>query len=66
MNAAGHNGFQATEALGTAAWHASSGVPVAAPEELVDTVLAAMRGQVYDSATVVAVCRTDILVGLAT
>lgn len=66
MNAAGHDGFQATEALDTAAWHASSQVPVAAPEELIDAVLAAMRGQVYDSAAVVAVCRADVLVGLAT
>lgn len=52
--------------LGTAAWHASSRVPVAAPEDTVDAVLAAMRGQDYDSAAVVAVCRAGVLVGLAT
>ncbi|BCJ75828.1 magnesium transporter [Catellatospora sp. IY07-71] len=54
------------EPLGTAARHASSRVPVAAPHDTVDAVLAAMRGQDYDSAAVVAVCRAGVLVGLAT
>jgi magnesium transporter len=52
--------------LGTAAWHASRQVPVAAPDDRVNAVLAAMRGQRYDSAAAVAVCTRGLLVGLAT
>ncbi|HLV57469.1 MAG TPA: magnesium transporter [Natronosporangium sp.] len=53
--------------LRTAADHASTRVPVAAPGEPVDDVLARLRGVRFDSAAVVAVCaRDDLLVGLAT
>ena len=53
-------------ALGTAAQHASSEVPVASPDDTVAAVLAAMRGHRFDSAAVVAVCSDGRLVGLAT
>jgi len=52
--------------VGTAACHATPNVPVAAPGELIDAVLAQMRGRLVDSAAVVAVCDGDRLVGLAT
>jgi hypothetical protein len=52
--------------LGTAESHATRNVPVAAPADPVDSVLSAMRGRCYDSASVVAVCDGDRLVGLAT
>jgi magnesium transporter len=58
---------QARERLRTAAEHASTRVPVAAPTELVTDVLSRLRGERFDSATVVAVCADgDQLVGLAT
>ncbi|MFS8498527.1 MAG: magnesium transporter [Micromonosporaceae bacterium] len=50
----------------TAADHALPRVPVAAPGERVDDVLARLRGARFDSAAVVAVCTDDRLVGLAT
>lgn len=56
----------ATGLLGTAAWHASLRVPVAAPHDTVDAVLSSMRGREYDSAAVVAVCSGDFLMGVAT
>jgi magnesium transporter len=59
---AGH-GFRAD--LDTAVRHATAAVPVAAPDDRVDAVLAGMRGRQYDSAAVVAVCSADRLVGLA-
>lgn len=52
--------------LRTAADHASTRVPVAAPGERVDDVIARLRGVRFDSAAVVAVCADDLLVGLAT
>jgi magnesium transporter len=54
------------EQLDTAARHAATAVPVAAPGDRVDAVLAGMRGRRYESAAVVAVCVGDRLVGLAT
>ncbi|MGH3663772.1 MAG: magnesium transporter [Micromonosporaceae bacterium] len=53
------------DVLGTAAAHATRRVPVAAPGESVDALLARLRGNTYDSASVVAVCDGDRLVGLA-
>ena len=52
--------------LDTAARHATTRVPVASPADQVDAVLAALRGQRFDSAAVVAVCDADRLVGVAT
>lgn len=52
--------------LGTAAEHASVNVPVAAPTDSVDQVLAAMRGRRFDSAALIAVCDADRLVGVVT
>jgi magnesium transporter len=51
---------------GTAAGHAATSVPTAGPGDLVDAVLAQMRGRQFDSAAVVAVCTDGRLVGLAT
>ena len=56
----------AGQLLGTAAGSATRNVPVAAPVDRVDEVLAGMRGHNFDSAAVVAVCDEDRLVGLAT
>lgn len=50
----------------TAAWHAVTAVPVAAPDSRVDAVLADLRGHRFESAAVVAVCVDDRLAGLAT
>jgi magnesium transporter len=52
--------------LGTAEEHATSRVPVGAPTDLVEDMLAALRGQRWDSASVVAVCQQGRLVGLIT
>lgn len=52
--------------LGTAAAHATRHIPVAAPDDEVDTVLRDMRGRRFDSAAVIAVCDGDRLAGLAT
>jgi len=52
--------------LGSAADHASMNVPVARPDDSVDGVLGSLRGRRFDSASVVAVCEDDRLVGLAT
>lgn len=54
------------DALGTVLQHASTSVPVAAAADAVADVLAALRGRRYDSASVVAVCDGEHLVGLAT
>jgi magnesium transporter len=52
--------------LGSAAAHASRKVPIAAPEDTVDSVLRRMRGVRFDCAGVVAVCSGPQLVGLVT
>jgi magnesium transporter len=52
--------------FGSAAAHASKNVPIAAPNEMVDSVLDRMRGVRFDSAVVVAVCSKQQLVGLVT
>ncbi len=39
---------------------------MASPDDTADTVLAIMRGRRYDTASMIAVCRGDVLVGLAT
>ncbi|HEX6577188.1 MAG TPA: magnesium transporter [Jiangellaceae bacterium] len=52
--------------LGIAAAHATLRVPVADPHDTVDHVLGSMRGHTFDSASVVAVCRSGRLVGLVT
>jgi magnesium transporter len=57
---------QARDRLGTAAAHATTRVPVAAPDRPVDDVLRELRGQPFDSVATVAVCVGDRLVGLAT
>lgn len=54
------------ELLGTAAQHASRRVPTASADEPVDQLLARLRGHRFDSASVVAVCEGDRLVGLVT
>ncbi|WP_024876713.1 magnesium transporter [Saccharomonospora piscinae] len=62
------SGGERTEAgrfVGTAAAHATLAVPTARPDEPVDTVLSNLRGHRFDSAAVVAVCRDERLVGLA-
>jgi magnesium transporter len=52
--------------LGTAAQHASRRVPTARRDETVDELLTRLRGRRFDSASVVAVCDRDRLVGLVT
>jgi magnesium transporter len=52
--------------LGSAAAHAARNVPIAAPDETVNSVLDRMRGVRFDSAVVVAVCSGQQLVGLVT
>jgi magnesium transporter len=52
--------------LGTAAQHTSTKVPVATPDATVDDLLASLRGQVFDSAAVIAVCNGGRLAGLVT
>jgi magnesium transporter len=52
--------------LGSAADHASMDVPVARPDDSVDRLLGSLRGRRFDSASVVAVCEDNRLVGLAT
>jgi magnesium transporter len=52
--------------LGTVAGHASAKVPVARPDDTVDEVLTHLRGRVFDSAAVVAVCDGERLAGLVT
>jgi magnesium transporter len=52
--------------LGSAAAHAARNVPIASPNETVDSVLDRMRGVRFDSAVVLAVCTDQQLVGLVT
>jgi magnesium transporter len=52
--------------LGTAAARATADVPVARPDDLVDTVLHDLRGRRFASASVVAVCVDRRLAGLVT
>lgn len=54
------------EVFGTAAGHATMRVPIASPEDRVGDLVAGLRGQVFDSADVVAVCLGRTLVGLVT
>ena len=54
------------EYLGTARQHATANVPVAAPADCVDDVLAALRGRRYDAASVIAVVEHGALLGVAT
>ncbi|HKA69885.1 MAG TPA: magnesium transporter [Actinomycetes bacterium] len=50
--------------LGTAAEHVSTAVPVVSADATAEGALAAMRGQRFDSAAIVAVCRDGALVGI--
>jgi magnesium transporter len=52
--------------LGSAAAHAETNIPMADPEDTVDSVLKRMRGVQFGSAAVVAVCSGVQLVGLVT
>jgi len=52
--------------LRTAAAHATSAYPVAAPADTVGDVFESLRGKAFDSAAVIAVCRGDRLEGLCT
>ncbi len=52
--------------LGTAAWHATRNVPIAAPHEPAGDVWARLQGRTFDSAAVIAVCDGERLVGLLT
>ena len=52
--------------LDSAAAHAGRNIPIAAPEDTVDSVLQRMRGVRFDCAAVVAVCSGPQLVGLIT
>jgi magnesium transporter len=52
--------------LDSAATQAAKNVPIAAPDDTVDSVLNRMRGVQFDSAAVVAVCSGPQLVGLVT
>lgn len=54
------------DVLGTAYQHASSNVPRAGEGDSVGQALAGLRGAVYDSASVLAVCRGERLTGLVT
>jgi magnesium transporter len=55
-----------TDVLSTAVAHASTNVPVADPGQSVEQVLAGLRGHLFDSVAVIAVCQDGILVGLVT
>ncbi|WP_460700797.1 hypothetical protein [Nocardia thraciensis] len=55
-----------TEILETAAVHATRDVPIAAPRERVDDVLARIRGRRFTCAAVVAVCDGSRLAGAIT
>jgi magnesium transporter len=52
--------------LGSAAAHAETNIPIADPEDTVDSVLKRMRGVRFDSAAVVAVCSGAQLAGVVT
>lgn len=55
-----------TDVLGTAAQHATRRVPIAAPDDKAGDLVTGLRGQVFDSAAVVAVCAGGRLAGLLT
>lgn len=57
---------QPAAVFGTAAQHASTRVPIAAPTDTVGDLLAGLRGQRFETADVVAVCAGPTLVGLLT
>jgi magnesium transporter len=50
--------------LRTAAQHATTRVPVAAPDDRASSLVASLDGHEYDSASVVAVCEGPLLVGI--
>lgn len=52
--------------LGTAVRHATTRVPIAAPRDRAGDLFSGLRGQVFDSADVIAVCEGRKLVGLLT
>jgi magnesium transporter len=52
--------------LGSAAAHAGRNIPIAAPDDTVDSALERMRGARFDCAGVVAVCSGAQLMGLVT
>jgi len=52
--------------FGTASHHATTNVPVASPHDLVASVVDALRGPLYDSASVIAVLDAERLVGVVT
>jgi magnesium transporter len=52
--------------LGTARQHATANVPTASPRADVDAVIAALRGQQYDAASVIAVVDEGRLLGVVT
>lgn len=52
--------------LETAAQHASTAVPIAGPDEPASEVLRGLVGRRFDSASVVAVCAGDRLIGVVT
>jgi magnesium transporter len=52
--------------LDTAAAHASANVPVVSAEDTADAALLGLRGRRFDSASVLAVCGGDALIGLLT
>lgn len=52
--------------LDTAASHASANVPVIGADDTVDVALRSLRGKRFDSASVLAVCQDETLVGLLT
>src|SRR5829696_7691478 len=54
------------DAIGTAAEHASTDVPIAAPDDAAGAVLGGLAGRRFDDASVIAVCAGDTLVGLVT
>lgn len=54
------------DVLSTAAAHASTNVPVVAPGQSVEQALSGLRGHMFDSVAVVAVCQDDVLLGLLT
>ena len=59
-------GHPTDDLLRTAEQHASARVPVTSRSETVSQLLARLRGNAYDSASVTAVCEGERLVGLAT
>ena len=52
--------------LGTASHHATTNVPVASPRDAVPSVVEALRGRTFDSASVIAVLDAEQFVGVVT